>query len=498
MSRNTKQPIQFYRGTTAQHSGYTGPAGECTVDTTKNTLVVHDGVKAGGYPLVKEDHTVTGDGYVLANGSRSTTIGSKTLALSLDTAALKNLLADLSGTDAVAGNLKLSDAVDSSLDAATGGTAATPKAVKTAVDGAVKKTYVVKGDTYIKVDGKFSTTLDDADGLDLTLDTAALKSALADPTATNVVSGNNMLSDAVDSSLDAATGGTAATPKAVKAAYDKAAEAITASRTLASVDSPGVVQVGDNLSIDRYGVLRVDTSAYNVYLDGVNGLDTNDGLTADTPVKTVTRAFQCFYGVSRYSPQPHILHVAAGTYTDAAFSVNGMIHPPMMVNFAPGARTISNVEALNGGQAVISGSLTIDNTGFDIKQHGSAIGARQSGKLFIVNLNAVIRGNFNYALYSDDVSIVYDRYNPFDSTGNQGNTIHFDSVSFTDSTAVSSSSSLLYLARTTCTGTATGHMYHCSLLGNIVVFKSGDREDFFPGSGAGVIEFNSSYYEMVI
>ena len=223
MSRNTKQPIQFYRGTTAQHSGYTGPAGECTVDTTKNTLVVHDGVKAGGYPLVKEDHTVTGDGYVLANGSRSATIGSKTLALSLDTAALRNLLADPSGTDAVAGNLKLSDAVDSSLDAATGGTAATPKAVKTAVDGAVKKTYVVKGDTYIKVDGKFSTTLDDADGLDLTLDTAALKSALADPTATNVVSGNNMLSDAVDSSLDAATGGTAATPKAVKAAYDLAA-----------------------------------------------------------------------------------------------------------------------------------------------------------------------------------------------------------------------------------------------------------------------------------
>ena len=223
MSRNTKQPIQFYRGTTAQHSGYTGPAGECTVDTTKNTLVVHDGVKAGGYPLVKEEHTVTGDGYVLANGHRSTTIGSKTLALSLDTAALRNLLADPSGTDAVAGNLKLSDAVDSSLDAATGGTAATPKAVKTAVDGAVKKTYVVKGDTYIKVDGKYSTTLDDADGLDLMLDTTALKSALADPTATNVVSGNNMLSDAVDSSLDAATGGTAATPKAVKAAYDLAA-----------------------------------------------------------------------------------------------------------------------------------------------------------------------------------------------------------------------------------------------------------------------------------
>nr|DAL94576.1 MAG TPA: major tropism determinant [Caudoviricetes sp.] len=223
MPRNTKQPIQFYRGTTAQHSGYTGPAGECTVDTTKSTLVVHDGKTAGGHPLVKESHIVTGDGYVLANGSRSTTIGSDALALSLDTDALKALLSDPTGTGTTAGNLKLSDAIDSGLDAATGGTAATPKAVKTAVDGAVKKTYAVKGDTYIKVDGKASTTLGEADGLDLTLNTAALKSALADPTATNVVSGNNMLSDAVDSSLDAATGGTAATPKAVKAAYDLAA-----------------------------------------------------------------------------------------------------------------------------------------------------------------------------------------------------------------------------------------------------------------------------------
>lgn len=223
MSRKTKQPIQFYRGTTAQHSGYTGPAGECTVDTTKSTLVVHDGKTAGGHPLVKESHIVTGDGYVLANGNRSTTIGSDALALSLDTDALKALLSDPTGTGTTAGNLKLSDAIDSGLDAATGGTAATPKAVKTAVDGAVKKTYAVKGDTYIKVDGKASTTLDDADGLDLSLDMTALKGALADPTATNVVSGNNMLSDAVDSSLDAATGGTAATPKAVKAAYDLAA-----------------------------------------------------------------------------------------------------------------------------------------------------------------------------------------------------------------------------------------------------------------------------------
>jgi RNase P/RNase MRP subunit p29 len=46
--------FQRRRGTTAEHSTFTGLAGELTVDTTKNTVVVHDGVTAGGIPLAKE------------------------------------------------------------------------------------------------------------------------------------------------------------------------------------------------------------------------------------------------------------------------------------------------------------------------------------------------------------------------------------------------------------------------------------------------------------
>ena len=53
MARNTKEPVQQYRGTVMQHSNYTGPAGELTVDTTTNTVVVQDGVTAGGHPLAK-------------------------------------------------------------------------------------------------------------------------------------------------------------------------------------------------------------------------------------------------------------------------------------------------------------------------------------------------------------------------------------------------------------------------------------------------------------
>lgn len=43
--------IQRRRGTTAQHSTFTGALGELTVDTDKKTVVVHDGITAGGHPL---------------------------------------------------------------------------------------------------------------------------------------------------------------------------------------------------------------------------------------------------------------------------------------------------------------------------------------------------------------------------------------------------------------------------------------------------------------
>ena len=45
--------IQLRQGTTTEHDTFTGAVGEVTVDTTKDTLVVHDGVTAGGTVLAK-------------------------------------------------------------------------------------------------------------------------------------------------------------------------------------------------------------------------------------------------------------------------------------------------------------------------------------------------------------------------------------------------------------------------------------------------------------
>jgi hypothetical protein len=59
--------VQFRRGTTTETIGFTGAIGEVTVDTTKNTCVVHDSVTAGGFPLLRQD----GSNSALSPGSLS-------------------------------------------------------------------------------------------------------------------------------------------------------------------------------------------------------------------------------------------------------------------------------------------------------------------------------------------------------------------------------------------------------------------------------------------
>lgn len=48
--------IKFRGGTTAEHSVFTGSDREITVDTTKKTLVLHDGVLAGGYEMATQSN----------------------------------------------------------------------------------------------------------------------------------------------------------------------------------------------------------------------------------------------------------------------------------------------------------------------------------------------------------------------------------------------------------------------------------------------------------
>lgn len=47
--------IKFRRGTTTEHATFAGAEGEITVNTTKDTIVLHDGSTAGGFEMLRAD-----------------------------------------------------------------------------------------------------------------------------------------------------------------------------------------------------------------------------------------------------------------------------------------------------------------------------------------------------------------------------------------------------------------------------------------------------------
>ena len=47
--------VKRRRGTTTEHTSFTGSEGEITIDLDKETVVVHNGAQAGGFPLARED-----------------------------------------------------------------------------------------------------------------------------------------------------------------------------------------------------------------------------------------------------------------------------------------------------------------------------------------------------------------------------------------------------------------------------------------------------------
>jgi len=61
--------VKLRRGTSAQHNTFTGAVAEITVDTTNNTIRVHDGSTAGGHELLKNTLANITDGAILDGGT---------------------------------------------------------------------------------------------------------------------------------------------------------------------------------------------------------------------------------------------------------------------------------------------------------------------------------------------------------------------------------------------------------------------------------------------
>jgi hypothetical protein len=103
--------VQFRRGSTTQNNAFTGAEGELTVDTTLDTLRVHDGSTAGGYELVQKAATQT-----LTN--KTINLTSNTLAATiaqLNTAVSDADLATLAGSETLSSKTLASPVVTTQL-----------------------------------------------------------------------------------------------------------------------------------------------------------------------------------------------------------------------------------------------------------------------------------------------------------------------------------------------------------------------------------------------
>ena len=77
--------LKLRRGSTSQHSSFTGAEGEVTVDTDKDVLVVNDGSTAGGHPLAAEDMSNVSSSAIAGRLSNDSIATSKIAAGALPT-----------------------------------------------------------------------------------------------------------------------------------------------------------------------------------------------------------------------------------------------------------------------------------------------------------------------------------------------------------------------------------------------------------------------------
>ena len=104
--------VQFRRGTAAEHTTFTGLEGEITVDTTNDTLRVHDGSQAGGYRLAKFSDVLTAnsiDAHLIPATANTYDLGSpakpwRSLYVSSNTIIIGNVNISTSDGQLVVGN----------------------------------------------------------------------------------------------------------------------------------------------------------------------------------------------------------------------------------------------------------------------------------------------------------------------------------------------------------------------------------------------------------
>lgn len=198
-------------------------------------------------------------------------------------------------------------------------------------------------------------------------------------TASGTVSGTTKLSDAIDST-SGANSGVAATPKAVKAAYDKAVEAKSAAEATSSIDPWNIFPMRVPIAVDgvtfggsdgRRAIMPGETVAREDWILCDGGSDGKGGTVPNLRGRMIRGASDSVPAGTTGGSETHT-HSVSGTVGSTTLSVAQM--PSHTHTFDKG--TYGNIAEAKG--SANSGKQTTDATGSS-QAHTHSLSGAKSG-----------------------------------------------------------------------------------------------------------------------
>jgi len=238
--------VQFRRGTTSQHSSFTGAVGEVTVDTDLSTLKVHDGSAAGGVRIAKFTDIASAITAATIDISDSS---SNTVSLVPGASDITFIGDDI--TIAATGNT-MTFTLNNSISLTT----LTVNEISSADSTAVQINDILNVNEIASTD---STAIQIADGLNVSgaITTASTITAGGVVTAAGFTIGSAVIDETDLEKLDGITNGTAAANKAL------VADANIDIGTIRNLSMTGNMDVGGDLQLDGNLTVSGTTNSVN-------------------------------------------------------------------------------------------------------------------------------------------------------------------------------------------------------------------------------------------